>query len=255
MNPEYMQIPLGRLTVDERYQRELSPARVKKLAARFDRRLLGALECSRRVDGTIAVFDGQHRLELLKLKGEPSAPCLVHQMTDREEAELFVALQRNRKALLPIERFRARVFSGDPAAKEIVGVANDAGFSIATRKGAGGIRAVTALENVYRREGAAGLKATLDMIARTWDGDAKSTDGYFLEGVAQFISDYSNRIGPLEEAKLSEHLPVVYLRRALPNGGGGAARFGVESELRKVAGIRGRKLTRKAHLAVLAVAA
>lgn len=258
--PKYRKLPVATIVTDERYQRELVPARVRRIVRNFDARQLGALEVSERDDGTIAIFDGQHRLEALKELGIETAPCFVHKLTAEDEAGLFVRLQMDRKAPSPVERFRAQVFSGDEQAVAVEDIAIEAGFVIWNRERAGqhnAIRAINALERIYKREGAETLRATLTTVADLWAGDERSTDGYLLEGVAEFLRGYANRYGSEERDRLREVAPTVILRRALGSmqGGGSYARHAIAAELRKIAGVRGRPSSSRPRLTVVKDAA
>lgn len=244
--PKFRKLPVGTLTIDERYQRELNPARVLKIVAAYNPQQLSVLEVSSRGDDTYVVFDGQHRLEALREMGADSAPCLVHSgLTAKEEAELFARLQLDRRGLSALERFRAQVFAGDEQAIRVQDITTAAGFVIGKAGDAGEyrcIRAVSALERIYRREGPDRLADTLDTVRSLWAGDKRSTDGYLLEGMAQFLQRYGNRVGSEQMDHLAATSPTAILRRALGSmqGGGSHARHAVEAELRKVAGVRGR---------------
>lgn len=259
--PKYRKLPVGTLVVDARYQRELKESRVAKIARTFNPRQLGALEVSDRGDGTFAVFDGQHRLAALRELDLDTAPCLVHSgLTAEQEAELFVRMQDDRKAPSPIERFQARVFSGDEDAMLVDSTAALAGFTIGSSGDAGTfhvIKAVAALERVYKREGIDILSETLHVIHDLWGGDQRSTDGYLIEGLAQFLRRYGNRFGPTERERLRGAAPTVILRKALGpmQGGGSHARHAIEAEIRKVCGVRGRPLKKqpaRPHLELVA---
>lgn len=242
---KYRRIATDEIVVDERYQRPVEDYRVQKIAGSFDETLFGVLEVSRR-NGVCAVFDGQHRLEAARIIGMHDVPCLVHEGLDPEaEAKLFVRLQRERKNINPNDRFKARLFYGDPVALDLERVAQDAGFEIKTNAADSGpdawrIRAVSALERVYTGYGREHVSATLTAIVDWWGGDKKSTDGALLEGVAYFLKAYEGRIREDHVASLREVPPVTILRRAIGMGGGGAA-MGVQvaDELKRTAGMRG----------------
>lgn len=196
--PRYKKVPLDKLIVDPAYQRELDEKRVEKIVTEFDPALLGTLEVSVR-NGKSAVFDGQHRLAALKEVGETSAPCLVHEgLSVPEEAMLFVRLQTERRALKPLDRFKARLRAGEEEALEIAQAAKDAGYVISSGGGDDNrIGAVTALDRVYQRGGPPLLQDALFLLS-TWKGEPGGTDGALIEGLGIFID--SNR-GPKAVAK------------------------------------------------------
>lgn len=236
----YKRVPVGDLYVDERYQRPLDKAHVKRISKGFDDRLVGTLEVSQRNGtGSYAVFDGQHRLEAAKLAKIAALPCLVHKgLTPEEEAGLFVALQRQRKSINPLVRFRARLFMGEETAIAINDMALTCGFKIGdTRGSTGTISAVAALERIYAR---GNLAATLTLVSEIWAGDDRSTDGPILDGMSVVEQGYGHRLTDKHLEKLRAVAPTVILRRALGPMGGGSSTPLVAAEIRKTAGLTGR---------------
>jgi hypothetical protein len=239
--PAYKRVPTDSLYVDDRYQRSVDGARVKRMAAKFDEALVGALEVSQRNgNGSYAVFDGQHRLEAAKLAGLKTVPCLIHKgLKPEEEADLFVTLQRQRKTISPVDRFRARVFMAEPTALMIEEIVEACGYEISASPKNDGIRAVHALERVFKR---GNLHETLTLVRELWGGDERSTDGGLLEGVSVVEQGYGHRLTDAVKDKLRAVAPIVIIRRATgPMGGGGSAMGPhMAREIRKVAGLSGR---------------
>ena len=119
-NTEY--IPANELEVDPSVQRDISPARVKKIANSFAEHSLGILTVSRRESRGFAdssnrtqvryvVLDGQTRLAAVRLvagTADTSLPllCQVYRNLSRpEEAEIFLS-HNDRAAVRKIDRFR-----------------------------------------------------------------------------------------------------------------------------------------------------
>jgi hypothetical protein len=249
--PTYKRVSVESLHVDERYQRPVDQRRISRMAKQFDERLVGTLEVSQRNGaGSYVVFDGQHRLEAAKLADIGAVPCLIHKgLTPTEEAALFVTLQRQRKNITPLERFRARVFTGDEDAMMIEEVVDACGFEIADHTRASThntLRAVTAVERIYRR---GNLPETLTLLRDLWAGDEKSTDGALLEGLAILEEGYGHRLTEPVKDRLRAVAPVVVLRRAMgpSRGGGSAMGVHVASEMRKIARLSGRPRTYRAE--------
>jgi hypothetical protein len=245
----YKRVPVESLYVDDRYQRPVDQRRISRMAKQFDERLVGTLEVSQRNGtGSYAVFDGQHRLEAAKLAQVGAVPCLVHKgLSPTEEADLFVTLQRQRKNITPLERFHARVFTGDETALMIEEIAEACGFEIATYSRAlthDTLRAIVAVERIYKR---GNLAETLTLLRELWAGDDKSTDGALLEGLSALEDGYGHRLTEEVKDRLREVAPAVILRRAMgPMRGGGPAMAAlVASEMRKVARLSGRPRTHR----------
>lgn len=240
---KYVQMDVRNLSIDKGYQRELDHRRVDRIVDDYDPRLLGVLEVSiRNGNGKGTVFDGGHRLAALKKLKITKVPVLAHSdLTPKEEAMLFVALQNGRKRVNPIQRFAAQVFSGDLFAVDLKAAVEEAGWHV-SRHGSGpdtGIKGIVTLERIFRN---GNLAETL-ALAELWRGDEKVTDAMFLDGLALLQQQYGARLDAAALKRLAAHAPQVYLRRAsgggMAGGGAYAGRF-VAAELRKVAGVRGR---------------
>lgn len=76
---EYMDIPKDHLEVDHTYQRDtVSIERINSIAREFRWSAFGVLLIIRGSDGTLWVYDGQHRLAAAKLRDDiDDLPCLV----------------------------------------------------------------------------------------------------------------------------------------------------------------------------------
>lgn len=239
----YKKVPVADLIVDHNYQRPLDENRVTRMVKDFRPAMLGALEVARH-NGKCAVFDGQHRLAAVKELGHETVPCFVHEgLSQAEEADLFYRLQRDRKAIHPVQAFRARVVAKDEKAIEIDEIVRDAGFAIDFKRGPSTISAVKTIERVYKR---GVLPETLELL-HLWDGDDGATDGMFIDGVSLLEQGYGHRIGVAERGKLQSVSAVVIARNAMSKqvkaaGWSNAkdrAPF-VLTELRKIADLQGR---------------
>lgn len=152
--PTLEMVRIGDLQVDHDYQRDqVSAAQIERIANAFDWELFFALGVNRRGNGSLWVFDGQHRLEAArKLHGvDQRVPAFVtHGLTATDEARLFYAMQTTRRSVSPLERFKAQLYREEPAALEIQAIAKRAGFTIEARSQAGAnIQAVSRLERLY----------------------------------------------------------------------------------------------------------
>lgn len=243
----FKQVETGALTVDHGYQRDLDDRRVRRMVKNFEPRLLGALEVSHS-NGRQAVFDGQHRLAMARELGLDKLPCLVHtDLTPEQEAELFVALQRERKGIKQIDRFRAQVFAGDETACAINAIVASHGFEIGsvgktvhTR-----IQAVVVLRRLYAGDV---LDETLVTIQRLWYGDVESTHGAIIEGLGLTVAGYGDRFIDEAFARLRAFAPADLLRKGrgrATNGSADGVALGVAAEIQHVMGLRGRPRSTK----------
>lgn len=208
--PRYQRVPLEKIIVDPRYQREIIPTHVDKIRKEFDEAQLDVLHLSKRSDDEFACMDGQHRLVVLnEREDQTAAPALVHEsLTPEEEAALFRGMQEGRRQLMPLDKFKSRVFEGDDIARGIVALAEQHSLDIGT--GPRSIQSIVAFERVYRR---GNLPDTLT-IMMTWRGDPKWLEGALCDGISRFLELFPEADRDHCRAKWAELSPTQILRRA-----------------------------------------
>lgn len=124
------------LQVDRSYQRGTQSRRSQRLiqaiAEKWDWRLCTPLLVASR-DGGLYIIDGQHRWEAAQLRGDiPFLPCAVGNYTgSAEEAALFVAANRHRVRVNPVDMWRAALACRDTATVTIDVLLSDNGLSVA----------------------------------------------------------------------------------------------------------------------------
>ena len=181
-------VPLDKLFIDADYQRPLTSF-VETVAREYDPALVGTLIVSERTNGMHAVIDGQTRSEAMRLNSEPEAPCLIYSGLSREqEAELFADLQTKRRGMATYLRFRAALVAKKPEAVAIAQIVRLAGFELDVEETPHTVKAIAALEKVYRRDPAL-LETVMHVIANAWPGaDTEGrVSGDMIGGLAIFI--------------------------------------------------------------------
>ena len=167
------------LNLDDSYQRSTdngaSRALITKIANNWDWRMCLPLVVSKRDDGSLWVIDGQHRLAAAKLRGDiPFLPCCVAIYGSvADEAAMFVAMNRTRKAMNRLDDFHAAIASGDSEAIEIAGLITDAGFTVSRKTGSqswlpGEVAFTSAIAKVLRKHGAKVCAAALRTMAEAF---------------------------------------------------------------------------------------
>jgi hypothetical protein len=236
---------LDKLVCDSRYQRGIEEKRVTRIIDNFDAKLLGTLELSKRKNGTFAVIDGQHRFEALKALGRKTCPALVHSdLSVQQEADLFARQNMGRKQLTPVQRFRAQVFSGDPQAVELQNAMTKYGFSaqVGPTTVNGAIRAIAALERIYRARGIENVEQTLSMIADLWYVEKVATDQHMIRGCSLFLWNYGDRFDEQHAERLRRVSALEILRRAKEKAlaiSNEAVVSIVADDVRRISGLRG----------------
>lgn len=111
-------VGLAGLRVDDAYQRLHNSSKMEsaafRLAQNWNPLYAGVLLISQRPSGHMFIFDGATRWTAAKSLGIKALPAIIYTFaTRREEAAAFNAVNRNRIAVTPLERWRAGVVAGD----------------------------------------------------------------------------------------------------------------------------------------------
>lgn len=190
---------MGDLVMD-RYQRPVDLGLVRKISRSFRPELCNVLVVNRRLDGTLACIDGQHRGKGMIAGTGPDTrwPCQMHYgLTYEQEAALFVALNKERRPMSVVDAFHAAVEAREPEAMEIVAILERIGYGLRTANGTGRsergqIQAIGAVVTVYRRYRPGMLELTLGTIHGAFGSKPAPNSGSIL-GCATFLSRYSDK--------------------------------------------------------------
>lgn len=239
---QYREIPVAKLRLDTGYQRDRDARIIKAITAGFDEALFLPLEVARR-NGHFYVYDGGNRYEAAKILKFRSVWCRIAEDTSpQEEARRLVALQEKRRAMHPLDKFKAAVFQCEPEAVAITAILSDFGVEMARLRPGSPRRmeSVGAARRVYRR---GQLRSTLTLIENLWAGDQKAYNGVLVEGLARLDREYGDRVDDDAFERLRELAPYVIIRRAQPRmtsrSPEGQA-LGVAKELRAITRVQGR---------------
>lgn len=127
-------IEVSRLSIDESYQRATDSSKSRSLIFRIAQgwnwHLCQPLVVSRRLDGSLFVIDGQHRLTAALTRGDiPHLPCVVVTgQQGEDEARTFVDLNTQRQRLSQSDIFNALLAAGDEDAKRVADLLHDTGW-------------------------------------------------------------------------------------------------------------------------------
>lgn len=174
-------VHIGRLVIDERYQREIldnGKKNIFRMIEEFSWALFAPLVVARRREiggqDRFAIIDGQHRALAAKMHGGiESLPCLILTCGLEQEARAFAAINGQVTRLSNLQVFHARVAAGDAFAKALVDAVSQAGVRIMPypkqNLGRGETMGLLACERGYRKHGAEVLAAGLSVLMA--DGD------------------------------------------------------------------------------------
>lgn len=178
--PELAWIPPKACISDERYQRSIDGSRskkiIRKISAEFAWSKFGAVAVADNGDGTYCIIDGQHRVAAAKsIATLDRIPALVVDAeTLKEQADAFLAVNRDRVRTNPLQEFHASVTAGDPDACTVRDVCARAGVTIArTNKVAADLKpgetlAISSIYLAIRRYGAPATEKALSAIRATY---------------------------------------------------------------------------------------
>lgn len=189
---------LDRLSMDVSYQRstdnDASRRLIASIAANFDWRLCTPLVVSRRPDGTFPVIDGQHRLLAARLRGMDDLPCCVFTYDSaEEEAKMFVAANRSRKAMNRLDDFHAAMAAGDSDAHQVLQLVTDAGLSIARNTASaawkpGEIAFTASIASSIKKHGRSATGKALKLIAEAFPDQKVVHSGSIFLGLVKFMT-------------------------------------------------------------------
>lgn len=162
-------IDVNLIGIEECYQRPLDRDRVQAILRGFTWRSFGALVIVPQADGTYHATDGQHRLEAAKLHPKVThIPAVIVKADDmRDEAGIFVDINRNRKNVSALELFFAQLTAGDDDAVTVQQVCGKAGIRIPKYPGdykPGDTIAVTGIKALIDKHGAMRARERLQVL-------------------------------------------------------------------------------------------
>lgn len=226
-------VDLAKIHIDHRYQRPLDVERVTRICKEFRTELCGPLLLNLRGNGEMYVIDGQHRLMALLELGYKVADAQLVEVSETEEARLFVEAQTRRKIPSAFELHRARVQEGSEVAVAIEKVLKDLGLAVSRSHTPRGIAAVGTLYRVWRlglptKRPEEHLSITLKILRDAWDGEGAGFSGPLMLGVSLIV--FANRTG-IDVSNLAERLaphdPKALMRQIAESARG----FGLSAKL------------------------
>lgn len=196
--PKVVWLDLGLLEVDHRYQREITQdgrKHIGRILKDFNWNKYQPVVVTESGEGKYAVIDGQHRLEAAKKHPLiDSLPCYVIDAPDlAAQAEIFIAVNSDRRGLTGLNRVWAAVASGNVEAAAIAEACEKAGVTIPRNNPSGGLapRTLIGAYILLRYIGKLGRAAVLDALAlcaEAWPERPRSHRISIVVGVARVCS-------------------------------------------------------------------
>jgi len=225
----YAKVKVSDLNVDHDVQRMYDPARVTTLEATWNQTHAGTIVVSKRADGSLYVIDGQHRKEA-KARQDPDGvlDAEIHEgLTRQEEAEMFLRLNRDRKAVRPFDNYRVALVAGMPNETRVHSEVTARNLEVSHSPSANRISAVQAMLSIVQKDKDHDglLGEVLDVAESAWGRTAETWDNMVMRALATVI--HKNR-GIIDLDRLAtilrKHLVGQWKAAAVNNavGGGGS---------------------------------
>lgn len=182
------------IDVDPTYQRSLDENRVQRIIDWFAWDSFGAIVVASAAGGRYHAIDGQHRLEAAKRHPMVSVvPAIIITTSGTAaEAENFVAINRDRKNVTPLDLYWAELAADDPEATTVAQVCERAGITIVrstggqTRAKVSETAAISAIRSLIDRRGAMRARQMLDVLAKA---ELKPIGAMQIKGVEVLLTD------------------------------------------------------------------
>jgi hypothetical protein len=182
-------ILLGLLKIPS-YQRPEPDDRVARLTENWEMIRCGSLIVSKR-GSTLFLVDGQTRVSAARRRGLDRLPSIVlFGLTEKEEAGVFLSLNRDRLAVNALSRHKAEVIHGDPRAVAIDHVLRE-NCLYAWRTAPAGFTPFTAIakaELVYNDGGPELLTRVLMLLSLAFPEDSGRFQGHYVAGLGFFLA-------------------------------------------------------------------
>lgn len=202
--PEFRWINRRRLTVDPRYQREVTKVgrtKIKCIVRTFAWAKFQPLTVAGPGDnGHYAVVDGQHRLAVAEALEFVLVPCWIVGTGDlAAEASTFIGINKDRIGVTRVNQFWAELARGDDQARAVKDVCDAAAVTISRsgtgRQKPGETAAVCAIEAGLKR-GREVVETALKAIAVGQTGKANALRPAMISATVNLVGDNPEHIDP-----------------------------------------------------------
>lgn len=207
---------------DTDYQRDLDNGRVQKMVKKWDPRRCSPILVSSR-GGRLWCIDGQHRVAAMRELGIETWPAVIlDDLTQKQEADLFVLTQKDRRDLNAWDLFKAEVTAAHAEVLDILRIVGKTGFKLSRVAGPNHIAAVGAIRRIYDLGGPELLSVTLQTTRDHWrtslsDKNATARQGMVIHGLAIFLHSFRAEAyyDSVRTARILEgHSPALFLRKS-----------------------------------------
>lgn len=192
-NKHFERLPIKSLNIDSSYQKPLSNPHVKKITSNFDPIGVGQIHVNRRSDGTLWIFDGQHRVAAYRELGIKEIECIVYSGLSHEEEVKGYRWYNTTMKEKPLNAFKVELEQGVPSSVDINSIAESQGLGIDYMQDRSQpIQAIVSLKSVYKSSGRDALIDVLDILKRSFGPRSSSFQAFMINGLNSFLLEYSD---------------------------------------------------------------
>lgn len=188
-------VPVGKLHLHAKANRELRPNRVKALVNKMDLDALGRFAVWR--DGrNLYVIDGQHRKVALEQLGlsDWEVRCEIYEgMTFPDACEQFLKLN-DAMTVRPFDKFDKGVKAGRMECVETDRIVRAAGLVPASGAGEGKLACPVAALETWKLDQGESLAASLRVISQSWGYQPAALEGSIVKGLGIFASRHNGNV-------------------------------------------------------------
>jgi hypothetical protein len=190
-NKYFESVAVNELKIDSSYQKPLSEIHVRKIVKNYDPAGVGQIHVSKRIDGSLWVFDGQHRVAAFREMGLVFIDAIVYEGLTLEEESKAYLYYNTIKTQNQLDKFKAELLVGVPETVKINDVVRSQGLAIDyNRYGNDPIKAVAAIKKIYKKGGEPLLVEILSILRESFGKDKKAYQSFILQGLEQFLDDH-----------------------------------------------------------------
>lgn len=204
--PSLEWIAVDLIDVDRNYQREIKGHLVSRILAKFEWRKFGVLVVASKPDGRFNVIEGQHRLKAALLHPLVNeVPAIVVAADDvAQEADSFLAINRDRMAVTSVEQYWAGVTAGNPDVLAVAEVLKAARCDVVPEQGHYRphlTNSIGAVSRSIKRYGAGSTRRALVVLREAWPNDSKALAGTLITALARIIRANDSNVNDGDLAK------------------------------------------------------
>lgn len=177
------------ILVNDAYQRVRSRTTENRMSSRgFSDLLCDRIVVGRRTDGSMWVVDGQTRMNVAKKCGRETIAARVFDSRGlQHEAEMFVELNNNRRAVKAADHFKAAVEMGEHNAVAIKTALDLHGLKCGYGKGWPNVTGIAKLRDAQE---VGILYPVLQIITKAWHNDKTALQEKIIGALVEFLTKF-----------------------------------------------------------------